>query len=318
MKNSPTVLIVDDEQEICSVIQRYLTRQGYQPILANTGVEALGKAKVQKPDVILLDINMPEMDGLSVCRKLREDPVTRLTPVLMLTSRASVADRINGLNQGADDYLPKPFELAELNARIDVLLRRSERMVSVNPLTHLPGNPSIDEEIALRIKSGRKFSVAYLDVDNFKPYNDIYGFHQGDLLIVWLAKMIQEQIYKMPGGFAENSYFLGHVGGDDFIVVGDLEPMADLAQRIADDFDGNRGLWYNWWHAHKGYVVTKDRMDRENKFPLMTVSVAVCTNEQRSISHIGEVSQILSELKKFAKSRNDKSKSVVMFDRRKG
>lgn len=317
MNSIPTVLIADDEPEIRNVLQRFLIRQGYEPILAKDGKEALGKCRVQKPDVILLDINMPEIDGLSVCRKLREDPATRLTPVLMLTSRASTEARVNGLNIGADDYLPKPFELSELQARIDVLLRRNERMISVNPLTRLPGNTNIEEEIALRIKSRGKFAVAYIDVDNFKPYNDIYGFHQGDLLIVWLAKMIQEEIQKTPRKGTDNPFFLGHVGGDDFIVIGGLEGMKDLSQRIAEAFDRSRGLWYNWWHTHRGHVTTKDRMGQERSFPLMALTIAVSTNSLRDISHGGEVAQIVAEIKNFGKGREDKTKSFVMFDRRK-
>ncbi|OGR86483.1 MAG: hypothetical protein A3A86_06800 [Elusimicrobia bacterium RIFCSPLOWO2_01_FULL_60_11] len=317
MKNIPTVLVADDELEIRNVLQRYLIRQGYEPILAKDGKEALGKSRVQKPDVILLDIMMPGMDGLSVCRKLREDPATRLTPVLMLTSRGAVEDKINGLNQGADDYLSKPFDLGELQARIDVLLKRNERLISVNPLTCLPGNASIDEEIALRIKSQGNFAVAYVDVDNFKPYNDVYGYHQGDLLIVWLAKMMQEEIQKTPRREAENPVFLGHVGGDDFILVGEPEGMKDLARRVEETFDKNRGLWYNWWHTRRGYITAKDRMGKENNFPLMTLTIAVSHNLLKKISHCGEVSQILSEIKKFGKDREDKSKSFVMFDRRK-
>lgn len=316
MKISPTVLIADDEAEIRSVLQRFLIRQGYDPILASDGKEALGKSKIQKPDLILLDVNMPEMDGFSVCRKLRENPGTRLTPVLMLTSRATTNDKVSGLSQGADDYLCKPFELSELQARIDVLLRRSERMISVNPLTRLPGNGSIEEEISLHIKSQRKFAVAYVDVDTFKPYNDVYGFHQGDLFLVWLAKLLEEEIQKTPHRDSENPIFLGHLGGDDFVMVGECDGMKDLTARVAATFDQNRKQWYNWWHAQRGHITTEDRTGQKKDFPLMTLTIAVSTNLARKINHLGEIAGIVSEIKKYAKERANKNESHVMFDRR--
>ena len=317
MKSQPTVLIADDESEIRNVVQRYLLRQGYEPMVACDGKEALGKSKIQKPDIILLDINMPEMDGLTVCRKLREDPATRLTPILMLTSRGSTEDKVMGLNIGADDYLPKPFELSELQARIDVLLRRTQHMISVNPLTRLPGNTSIQEEITQRIKSEKKFGAAYIDVDNFKAYNDVYGYHQGDLLIVWLAKMLQDAIRKAPRTSLEDSPFLGHVGGDDFIIVSDSKSLPALCAEITQTFDQNRTIWYNWWHMHKGCITTKDRRGNERQFPLMSLTVAVSTNEQRKLTHYAQVAQITAELKCFAKGRAENTKSAVISDRRK-
>ena len=317
MKNPPTVLIADDESEIRSVVQRYLLREGYEPMLACDGKEALGKAKVQKPDIVLLDLNMPGLDGLTVCRKLREDPATRLTPILMLTARGSTQDKVAGLNIGADDYLPKPFELSELQARIDVLLRRTQQMISVNPLTRLPGNTSIQDEINRRIQSGMKFGSAYIDVDNFKAYNDVYGYHQGDLLIVWLAKTIRETIQKTSGAGLENSPFLGHIGGDDFMVIAESSVLPELCAAIARAFDENRSIWYNWWHLARGCITTKDRLGKPRKFPLMTLSIAVSTNEKRNIVHHAQVAQITAELKAFSKSRADKLKSAVFFDQRK-
>ena len=317
MKSQPTVLIADDESEIRNVLQRFLLRQGYEPMIACDGKEALNKTKNQKPDIVLLDINMPEMDGLTVCRKLREDPTTRLTPILMLTSRGSTQDKVAGLNIGADDYLSKPFELSELQARIDVLLRRTRQMISVNPLTRLPGNTSIQDEINRRLKSGKKFGAAYIDVDNFKSYNDVYGYHQGDLLIVWLAKTIRDVLQKSPRAETEDSPFLGHVGGDDFMVVSEAESMPALCAAITEDFDKNRSIWYNWWHSHRGFITTKDRQGNPRRFPLMTLSIGVSTNERRSLVHYAQVSQITSELKCFAKTRVDKKKSAVFFDKRK-
>lgn len=314
-KTQPTVLIADDEADVRYVIKRFLLRQGYEPILAADGREAIGKSKVQNPDIVLLDVNMPNGDGFAVCKQLREDPSTRLTPVLMLTARGTIEDKVTALNIGADDYLLKPFDMTELQARIDVLLRRTQNMIAVNPLTRLPGGPSIQEEIERRIKLECPFAAAYIDLDNFKTYNDAYGYHQGDLVILWTARMIQNLITQGKGSVFQ-PHFLGHIGGDDFVLITEAGAIRDLAQAIADQFDGHRAMWYNVWDRLKGAIETKDRQGQLRRFPLMTLSIGVSTNEKRAIKHYGEVAQITSELKKFAKNRLEKEKSLVIFDRR--
>ena len=223
MNSQPTVLIADDEPEVLNVVKRFLTRKGYDMVTAANGAEALGKSKVQKPDIILLDINMPEMDGMTVCRKLREDPLTRLTPIVFVSARGKTDDKVSGLNIGADDYITKPFELEELQARIDVLLKRNQNMIAVNPLTRLPGNTAIQEAIEEKILRKEKLAVAYVDVDHFKAFNDSYGYYQGDQLILWMARMLQEQGRK-------HSAFVGHIGGDDFILM--AQPEAMPAKRV--------------------------------------------------------------------------------------
>ena len=317
MNPSIPILIADDEPEVLNVLKRFLIKAGYEPILASNGIEALGKAKIQKPKIVLLDVNMPGMDGLTVCEKLREDPSTRLMPIVIVTARESIQDKLAGFKTGADDYISKPFDFNELRARIETLLRRTERMISVNPLTHLPGGPVIQDEIESRIKSSEKFTVGYVDIDNFKVYNDDYGYEQGDRAIVWTAQMIQKTVSKTITTWKDFPPFLGHIGGDDFIVVLNLEHSRECFEEIAKEFDLHRKTWYNFWHSHKGRISAKDRNGSERAYPLMTLSIGVCTNQARIINHYGQVAQITAELKKLAKSRIDKDLSFVAYDRRK-
>lgn len=309
------VLIADDELEFRNAVKRFLNLQGFEPIMAANGDEAFIKAKDQQPNVILLDINMPKMDGFSVCQKLRENPSTRLTPILMLTARIMTEDKITGFNIGADDYLPKPFNLAELKARIETLLKRNQKMICANPLTQLPGSPIIQEEIERRINSRQKFGVAYIDIDNFKAYNDLYDYHHGDEVIKWTSKMMQDIIAKFDNSNV-SKHFLGHIGGDDFIMVSDSENIKDLCEIVAREFDRSVKTWYTSEHAMQGYIQTKDRQGNLHEFPLMALSIGVSTNDKREITHYGQVAQITSELKNFAKNRAEKGKSVVVFDRR--
>ena len=311
------ILVADDEPQILDVLKRFLTKAGYEPILASNGNEALGKAKIQKPRIALLDVNMPGMDGLTVCQKLREDPATRLLPVLFLTARAGVEDKLAGFKNGADDYVCKPFDFGELRARIETLLKRTERMIAANPLTHLPGSPGIQDEIECRIRVGEKFAVAYVDIDNFKVYNDLYGFEQGDQVIQWTAKMLQICVARTVTSWKTQAPFVGHIGGDDFIVVVDLEQGQNCFQKIAEEFDQTRKKWYNFWHSHQGHVKAKDRLGNERQFPLMTLSIGVSTNDVRNINHYGQIAQVMSEMKTYAKKRINKDASYVAYDRRK-
>ncbi len=312
-----TILLADDEPQVQKVVQRFLYKCGYELIEASNGREALSKTRSQHPNIVLLDINMPEMDGLTVCQKLREDALTRMTPILMLTARANLEDKVLGLRLGADDYLTKPFELDELKARIDTLLRRTKNMIFANPLTQLPGSPAIQEEIDKRIQSGLKFGVAYVDIDNFKAYNDVYGYQKGDEVIKWTSETLQSAINIFRTNVRESSWpFLGHIGGDDFILIDNSNAIEGLCQEVISAFDKNRGRWYSGSHVVQGYIQSKDRQGNINKFPLMTLSIGISTNDRRSITHYAQIAQITSELKKFIKGREQKEKSAIVTDRR--
>jgi len=131
--NNESILLVDDEPDLIWAVQRSLSFDGYVVLSAKDGYEALSIARRSFPDLIILDINMPQMNGLEVCRKLRQDPILESVPIIFLTHRNETSDRINGLEEGGDDYLGKPFDLHELKARIKAMLRRNKRKSKNNP-----------------------------------------------------------------------------------------------------------------------------------------------------------------------------------------
>jgi two-component system alkaline phosphatase synthesis response regulator PhoP len=130
------VLIVEDEQDILQLVKHYLEREGFRPITAISGLDALKKVKEEKPDLVVLDLMLPEMDGLEVCKRLRSMPSTAMLPILMLTAKAEESDTIVGLELGADDYVTKPFSPKALVARVKALLRRIERAPADGPDLH--------------------------------------------------------------------------------------------------------------------------------------------------------------------------------------
>src|SRR5881409_2539323 len=182
-----TILVVDDDPDIARFVEVNLRSAGYDVAVAGDGEEALDKASEIRPDLVLLDVMMPRIDGFEVAQRLRRSPQTANTSIIMLTAKALSADKVTGLQSGADDYIIKPFDPVELLARVKGTLRRAREMRALSPLTGLPGNIRVQEEIRRRVTEEQPFALLYADLDHFKAYNDNYGFVRGDRAIQALA-----------------------------------------------------------------------------------------------------------------------------------
>lgn len=291
------VLIVDDDPDILDVLKITL-EEDYDVIEAMDGEEALKQVYRRPPDLIILDYVIPRLDGPGVCRKLKKDILLRHLPIIMLTGKGEVADKVKGINAGADDYIVKPFEPEELLARVKMVLRRTELDLDANPLTRLPGNVSIFNEIERRINEGSLFAVGYIDLDKFKVFNDKYGFERGDALIMETARILIKVVQEKGG----KDDFVGHIGGDDFVVI-TTPKMADaVCKKIIEDFEARVPSLYSKEDREAGYIMGKDRQGNYIKTPLISVSIGVVTNEHRKITHVGQVGEIGAELKEYAKS----------------
>jgi len=230
--------------------------------------------------------------------------------VIMLTARGLSADKLEGFSVGADDYIVKPFDTPELLARIRGALRRSREMRAQSPLTGLPGNVRIAEEIEHRCVSGESFAVLYADLDHFKAYNDHYGFMRGDQVIQATARMLQDVALDTAGDHA----FVGHVGGDDFVIVCEADQAAAVADRVIEGFDAIVGDLYDPADRERGGIEVPNRRGEVESFPLITVSIGVATTERRSFAHYAEAVAVASEMKSFTKKMHEGSSWSV--DRR--
>ena len=226
-----SILVVDDDPDIARFVEVNLRSAGYEVSVASDGEEALEKAGSLRPDLVLLDVMMPRIDGFEVAHRLRRNPQTSNTSIIMLTAKALATDKVLGLTAGADDYIIKPFDPIELLARVKGTLRRAKEMRNLSPLTGLPGNIRIQEEIERMVREESPFAVLYADLDNFKAYNDQKGFVQGDGLIQATARILQDAVVEHAGADG----FVGHVGGDDFVAVVPPEVAEDVAKRRRRD-----------------------------------------------------------------------------------
>lgn len=304
-----TILVADDDEDIVRFVEVNLRLEGFNVHTVSDGEQALQAAYELMPELVLLDVMMPKLDGFEVCQRLRSDTRTKHLSVIMLTAKSLSADKVVGLTAGADDYMIKPFDPIELVARVKSALRRSKTMRGLNPLTQLPGNVEVQEQLSKRVESGQPFALLYVDLDNFKSFNDHYGFLRGDEVIKLLASCAREAI-EAHGGFGS---FLGHIGGDDFVAIVSPDDAEVLAGDLIDRWDKAILARYDPDDAERGYVEVADRKGVLHRFPIVTVSVGIATNSHRPISSHWEASEIAAEMKSFAKREN---RSTYAIDRR--
>ena len=291
------ILIADDDPDIRDILKITLSEEKYEVIETKDGEEALKAVFAKAPDLALLDYKMPKIDGRQVCRQIKKDLLLRHLPVIMVTGKGEISDKVDGIDAGADDYIVKPFEPKELLARIRMLLRRAEIDLEANPLTRLPGNVSILKELSKRLESKKLFSVCYVDLDKFKAYNDTYGFEHGDEVIRETARILIRTAQEKGGP----EDFIGHVGGDDFVIVTVPENVDSICRKVIDDFEKAVPSFYSDNDRKKGFITAKDRKGVEQKFPLISISIGVVSNETRAITHVAQIGEIGAEVKSLAK-----------------
>lgn len=303
------ILIVDDSIFFGKVINDVLVKDGYEVVWAQCGEDGLRLVREEKPDLVLLDVVMPDINGFDVCRILRDAESNNLMPIIMLTSKDDHADMLIGLDLGADDYIIKPFDNHELLCRVKNTLKRIDRNRNANPLTGLPGNLEIMRELDYRIEKKLPFAAVYADLDNFKAYNDVYGFLQGDIAIKLTADILQDEAKS-----CDNDSFIGHIGGDDFIIIVSPISAETVCKGIIENFDTRIRALYSAEDLERGHIVTFNRQGAETIYPIISISLAIVTSEFKSFSSHLEVADIAAELKKKAKSING---SVYVKDMRK-
>ncbi|HVE15072.1 MAG TPA: response regulator, partial [Elusimicrobiota bacterium] len=272
MAQAKTRLVVaDDQTELLSLMKMALEMDGYDVTTASDGEEALQVIRDNPPDIAVIDLWMPKKDGFEVCAELKSDPALSHMPIIILSGAGSKDDKIQGMELGIDDFVTKPVELAELLARIRMILRRSQQDLDANPLTRLPGNVSIQRRITDGIAAQKPLAVLYLDLNGFKAYNDAYGFEAGDQVIKATAQLLIRAVRASGPG----KDFVGHIGGDDFIIVSDPDRMEPLSAAIIQEFDALAPTFYKEEDRKRGKILAQDRQGKLVEFPLLSIAIGV-------------------------------------------
>ncbi len=307
----PTVLVADDDEDIRVYLDVVLGLAGFDVVTAADGHEALVAAREVGPDLVVLDVMMPRMGGFEALQRLREDARTSHLPVMLLTARTQREDTVEGLEAGADDYVTKPFDAEVLLARIRATLRRADQQRARNPLTGLPGNERILGELSERLDAERPLALLYVDLDQFKPYNDHYGFLRGDEAIRGLADLLEQ----VAGEHGDAHTFVGHIGGDDFVVIVVPEQAEPVARAICGRFDALAPGFYDPPDRLAGGIEVADRRGVPQRYPLLSLSIGIASSDRRDFVHQGEVVTVATEMKRYAKSHSS-GRSGWAFDRR--
>lgn len=306
-----SILILVEDSPTQEFLSDLLKGEGYDATAARSQPEAL-EALSQKPfNLVILDFESPHIKGMEFCKSIRRNFRLRHISLILLMDTKDPLDKIKGIYAGADDYVNKPIEAAELLARVKSSLVRITRDLDANPLTKLPGNVSLLKELEERTKSQLPMAVGYIDLSKFKEFNDRYGFEKGDEVIGHLAVIISKALESL-GNSAD---FLGHIGGDDFLLITTPDCIEEVCKKIAEDFDKSIVSFYGQEDRDRGYIITKNRTGNLSKIPIMSLSIGVATNEYQKFSHIGEIIQIATDLKNYAKTLG---KSIYVKDRRRG
>ncbi len=292
------VLIIDDDEAIRAVCREVLEKQGYAVSEAETGRAGLDMLSKAPVDVVLLDVMLPDFDGFQVTEKIRSDRNMADVPIIFISARGQTSDKVKALKLGGDDYMVKPFDALELGARVDSVIQRKERELDSSPTTKLPGSVALQREISKRFGAGKAFALCYLDLDNLKAFNDYYGYAKADGVISQTGDLIRKAV----GKFGAPDDFVGHIAGDDFVLITEPERLDAIGNEIIETFDRLIPLYYHPEDQARGFIEAEDRFGQSRRFKIMSISLAAVLAEPGDFRTHGEIAARAAALKNQAKA----------------
>lgn len=304
------ILVADTDPSTLRLTQARLSARGYEVVALESGEEVLSYIENERADLLLLSTDIDRRGGARLIERVREKPHLSSVPVIMMTDAEHIADLVVCQERGYDDFLIKPFDSLVLQLRVSLNIRRTLERVNANALTHLPGNHAIEKIVAQKIQSQEPFSVLYIDINQFKSFNDRYGFEKGDDVLRHTAKILRELTRKV---IKHGDSFIGHIGGDDFLAVLHPDDEESYARAFIEEFDRIIVTYYNDEDRSRGAIRVKNRRGKLETFPLMSCSVAACSSLSRAYKSLGEIAQDAAQVKSFLKSQPG---SAYLRDRR--
>lgn len=309
MAGKCSVLVVEDSATLQQMICMALETRGYCVTSATDGITALHALADRVPDAILLDLNLPDIDGFELCKRMKAEPRSRNIPILVMTGMDQSGFEIMAIEAGADDFIAKPVDPLVLDARIEMVVRRTRKERFVNALTGLPANALSEERLAFLLARRRPFTAIFVDIDNFRVFNRRYGYARGDLLLRHVAGLILESMR-----FAEcDDSFLGHLGADDFVVTCEPERAEQVANSLVQAFDMSVMDFYEDEDRERGYFVHTDRSGETTQYGALTMSVAVIPMIDTYPDSVITLMDIGAELRRYALAQQG---STVVVERR--
>lgn len=289
------ILIVEDDFDISNMLRIFFTGQGYLVEVAARGSEALDHCRKKLPDLIVLDIMLPDMDGFAVCKQLRTTTRTKYIPIIFLTQRDERSDKIAGLEHGADDYITKPFDIEELKLRVRQSITTHKRQNMTDPITGLPSSRLIEDELRT-LMSTENWSYLHMGIDNFGSFKDVYGFVTSDEVLRFTALLLNEVIDE--AGTVDD--FIGHPSNDTFILITSTENIQTLIEKLKSRFNEGILSHYNFIDREQGGI----ELPNGELAPLMKLSIGVVSEKTQQFSDIREITELAAELRRLDQKSN--------------
>lgn len=291
------IYIIDNSGSVLNVLKQIFKNEiDYQ--FKSVRTEELNVALTNIPDMIIIDEDTIDMNIIDLCKSIRENEDNSITPIIVISSEWEKEHRVKILEQSVEYFIIKPVDQEYLYFTVKNLLRLLQTNRRISPLTGLPGNVQIQAEMKKRLLNKEKFAVFCFDLDNFKAYNDIYGFSNGDEIIKFTAKTIVKNIHSLG---LDNS-FIGHIGGDDFIAITSYSNFDKICNNIIADFDTNVLEFYNEEDIQKGYIEVANRRGIIEQFPLTSISIGVVEIDPGRFKNTLEIGEVGAQVKHQAKS----------------
>ena len=297
------ILVVEDDFDISNMLRIYFSGQGYEVEVAPRGNDALAMTRKQIPDLIMLDIMLPDMNGYDVCRELRTTTRTSHIPIIFLTQRDERSDRIAGLELGADDYVTKPFDIEELKLRAQNAITAAKRQKDIDPKSNLPTGSLIEDHLRGLMRSDKPWTYLDIKIDAFDLFTEVYGFVAGDEVIRFMAMLMGEVVDEQ--GTPDD--FVGHPGRDNFIIITHSEDSGKVEDKLKERFNEEVKQHYTFIDRERGHILVPDSSSGERREELMTLSIGSVSTKTRQFSDIREVTELAAEVRRRGSSDPDSS-----------
>lgn len=291
------IYIIDDKNELINILKNSFSEYEEYKFISIKNNE-LEVALKNIPSLIIIDEDNIDYDTnvVNICKTIRNNDDNKITPIIVISSNTDKNHRINVWNTSIQYYLKKPIDEEYLFYTIKNLVDLLYTNRKVSPLTGLPGNVQIQAEMKKRLLNNEIFAILYVDLDNFKAYNDVYGFSNGDEIIKFTSKIILKYVHECKNGF------VGHIGGDDFVAIIDKTDYDKICQQIILEFDMQVEQFYNKRDISQGFVEIENRRGILEQFPIMTISVAVVEVDPEIFKSTLEIGEVGAQVKHRAKT----------------
>ncbi len=304
------IYLIDNNDELKQKLQE-LFKQEKEYKFQKVDTKRIDEALKNIPSLIIINEDTLDENIVELCQKIRQNEDNSITPIIVISSNKEKEHRIDVLREGIEHYIKAPIDDEYLFYTVHNVIRLLYTNRRVSPLTGLPGNVQIQAEIKKRLLNKEEFAMLYLDLDNFKAYNDVYGFLNGDEIIKFTAKIIVKNIETQTNCTG----FVGHIGGDDFIgIVSAKDDYEGICQSIIAEFEKNVGKYFNEEDIEKGYLEVPNRKGIIEEFALTSLSIGVVVVDKGRFHNALEIGEVGAQIKHLAKTIPGSTYSI---DRRK-